>query len=177
MIVTSLDTLDTAFDLCIVGAGPSGIACALAARERGLSVLVLEAGKEQPIPGDPDILAADLTDPRWHDPTDVTSASALGGTSHWWGGRSVPFEPSDFETWPIRFSDLAPWYGRAADSSAPRACMSAPRRARSPIWPTSTPPATKLGARDQHGQALARRLGRAGRPGCDAGRPRRGPAL
>lgn len=115
MITTSADTLDATFDVCVVGAGPSGIALALAAQARGLKVLLLEAGRESPTPGDPDILAADITDPSWHDPTDVTSACALGGTSHWWGGRSVPFEPSDFETWPIGFNDIAPWYGRAAE--------------------------------------------------------------
>ena len=114
MPLAAADALESAFDVCVVGTGPAGLACGLRCHERGLSVLMLEAGGERPIPGKPDILAADIAIPGWHDPTDIVSASALGGTSHWWGGRSVPFDPIDFTHWPINAETMAPWYEDAA---------------------------------------------------------------
>jgi choline dehydrogenase-like flavoprotein len=107
--------LDAEFDACVVGAGPAGIACALDLRARGLKVLLLEAGQERPVPGNPDLLAADISHPEYHDPTNIVAAHALGGSSHWWGGRSVPFDPADFTAWPLNYADLAPWYDRAAE--------------------------------------------------------------
>jgi choline dehydrogenase-like flavoprotein len=107
--------LDTEFDACVVGAGPAGIACALDLRARGLKVLLLEAGGERPVPGNPDLLAAERSHPEHHDPTDIVAAHALGGSSHWWGGRSVPFDPIDFAQWPISYDEMLPWYARAAE--------------------------------------------------------------
>jgi choline dehydrogenase-like flavoprotein len=118
--------LDAAFDVCIVGTGPAGLACAMSCRERGLRVLMLEAGGMQPVPGKPDILAADIALPGWHDPVDIVSASALGGTSHWWGGRSVPFDPVDFSTWPIGAAAMAPWYEEAANFLGAKAVHETP---------------------------------------------------
>src|SRR5690606_1121068 len=79
-------------------------------RERGQRVLMLEAGGIQPRPGFPDLIAADIENPECHDPIEIVSAFALGGTSHWWGGRSIPFDPLDFEGWPIRYGEMLPWY-------------------------------------------------------------------
>ena len=55
-------------------------------------VLVLEAGSETPVPGEPDLIAAEIADPKWHQATDIVAASALGGSSHWWCGRAVPLD-------------------------------------------------------------------------------------
>jgi choline dehydrogenase-like flavoprotein len=107
--------LDTEFDACVVGAGPAGIACALDLGASGLKVLLLEAGREKPVPGEPDLLAAELSHPEHHDPTDIVAAHALGGSSHWWGGRSVPLDPLDFAHWPLAYADMLPWYARAAE--------------------------------------------------------------
>jgi choline dehydrogenase-like flavoprotein len=113
MPLAPFDALQNDFDVCVAGSGPAGLACALRCHELGLKTLLLEAGGERPTPGQPDILAAEIAEPRFHDPTNITSAAALGGTSHWWGGRCVPFDPIDFETWPISYEDLLPWYERA----------------------------------------------------------------
>jgi len=107
--------LDAEFDACVVGAGPAGIACALDLSARGLKVLLLEAGREKPVPGNPDLLAAELAHPEHHDPTDIVAAHALGGSSHWWGGRSVPFDRADFAHWPLSYDDMQPWYACAAE--------------------------------------------------------------
>jgi choline dehydrogenase-like flavoprotein len=118
--------LDAKYDACVVGAGPAGLACALDLRARGLKVLILEAGKEQPVPGAPDLLAADISHPEHHDPTDIVAAHALGGSSHWWGGRSVPFDPADFAAWPLSYEDMLAWYDRAAEFLGARAVLETP---------------------------------------------------
>lgn len=115
MPLVSADVLDGEFDVCIVGAGPAGLACAFACHDRGLKVLVLDAGSERPVPGNPDILAAQIADTNAHDPVEIVAASALGGSSHWWGGRSVPLDPVDLRTWPISWDELLPWWSCAAE--------------------------------------------------------------
>lgn len=114
MPLTTPAALDSAFDVAIVGAGPAGLACAFDCHDAGLKTLLLEAGGENPIPGEPDILAAEIADSAWHDPTTITSAAALGGSTHWWGGRSVPLDPADFRFWPIGYEEMLPWWEKAA---------------------------------------------------------------
>lgn len=126
MLTFNAGVLDAEFDACVVGAGPAGIACALDLRARGLKVLLLEAGGERPVPGNPDLLAADLIHPEHHDPTNIVAAHALGGSSHWWGGRSVPFDPADFAPWPLSYGDMLPWYDRAAEFLGARAVHETP---------------------------------------------------
>lgn len=113
MSIVALDALIELFDVCIIGAGPAGMACALALRAHGLKTLLLDAGARQPVPGNPDILAAETPHSAAHGPTELVSASALGGSSHWWGGRLVPFDPLDFRAWPVSHEEIAPWYRKA----------------------------------------------------------------
>jgi choline dehydrogenase-like flavoprotein len=114
VLTHAADVLDAEFDACVVGAGPAGLACALELASRGVRVLLLEAGGERPTPGTPDLLAADIAHPQFHDPVDKISAAALGGSSHWWGGRSLQFDYADFSDWPVAYSEMLPWYDRAA---------------------------------------------------------------
>ncbi|MDZ4691582.1 FAD-dependent oxidoreductase [Terricaulis sp.] len=107
--------LDSEFDVCVVGAGPAGLACAFDLHDAGLKVALLEAGGANPIPGEPDVRAAEIAHPEFHDPVDIVAASALGGSTHWWGGRSVPFDPIDFRHWPLSYDELLPWWDKAAD--------------------------------------------------------------
>lgn len=118
--------LDGAFDVCIVGAGPAGLACAFDCHDAGLKTLLLEAGGENPAPGEPDILAAEISDDAWHDPTTITSAAALGGSTHWWGGRSVPLDPADFRIWPIGYDEMLPWWEKAAAFLGSRSVSESP---------------------------------------------------
>jgi choline dehydrogenase-like flavoprotein len=114
MPLASPSALDGDYDACVIGAGPAGLACAFDLCDRGLRVLLLEAGGENPIPGEPDIRAAELLHPAFHDPLDIVAAAALGGSTHWWGGRSVPFDPVDFRFWPLTYDDMLPWWDKAA---------------------------------------------------------------
>lgn len=107
--------LGGAYDVCVVGAGPAGLACAFDLHDSGLRVLLLEAGGERPIPGEPDVRAAEILHPDCHDPIDIVAASALGGSSHWWGGRSIPFDRADFRHWPISYETMLPWWSKAAE--------------------------------------------------------------
>src|SRR5262245_24193137 len=119
--LASASALDGEFDVCVIGAGPAGLACAFDLHDRGFRVLLLEAGGERPVPGEPDIRAAEIAHPEFHDPVDIVAASALGGSTHWWGGRSVPFDPVDFRHWPIGYDDMLPWWSKAAEFLGSRA--------------------------------------------------------
>lgn len=114
MPLQSAAALEADYDVCVVGAGPAGLAIGFSCHDRGLKVLMLEAGGERPSMGAPDILSAEVAEPRWHDPVDLVSACALGGTSHWWGGRAVPFDPVNFDAWPVSYEEMLPWYDAAA---------------------------------------------------------------
>ncbi|HUZ13466.1 MAG TPA: GMC family oxidoreductase [Caulobacteraceae bacterium] len=105
-------------DLCIVGAGPVGLAVALACARGGLTVLVLEAGGPRGAPPRVDPAAFHIEDPARHAPVEAAMARGLGGASLWWGGRCVPLDDIDFApqasaseaAWPIDHAQVRPWY-------------------------------------------------------------------
>lgn len=123
ILKSSAEAVATDHDVCIVGAGPAGIALALACEKYGLSVLLLESGGAEP-----DQLAASFgtghrVDLARHAAPGIAMARGLGGTSRWWGGRCVPFDDVDFAArehvpgaaWPIDHQEIARWYPAAAD--------------------------------------------------------------
>ena len=83
-------------DVCVVGAGPAGIALALALSGRGLSVLLLEAGRRPQDPLAQALYEGELANPQ-HSPPHRYRMRGLGGSSTRWGGRCMPFDPIDFE--------------------------------------------------------------------------------
>ncbi|MCJ8521471.1 hypothetical protein ABID21_004589 [Pseudorhizobium tarimense] len=103
-------------DVCVVGAGPVGLALALRLEELGLSVLILESGPSGSRATSTEFLAGNHAHPR------ASTYRGIGGTSALWGGRCVPFDDLDFEErehvphsgWPIPHASLSTHYPAAA---------------------------------------------------------------
>jgi choline dehydrogenase-like flavoprotein len=108
-------------DICIVGAGPAGIAMALDLSARGLSVVLLESGQLQADASTQSLYAGTVADEALHSPPERYRQRTLGGSSSIWGGRCMPMDPIDFEErsyvadsgWPISYADLLPFYPAA----------------------------------------------------------------
>ena len=122
MIRDGIAGLDTeTHEICVVGAGPVGIALALELSRQGRRVLLLESGREGPTDATQTLSDAEIVDPARHDPMSIAVSRQLGGTSNLWGGRCLPYDPIDFEhrsihgdaRWPIGIGDIAPHYERA----------------------------------------------------------------
>ena len=112
-------------DVCIIGAGPAGIALTLDLSERGFSVLVLESGFMEEDSKTQRLYEGEVANQALHSPLDKYRQRRFGGSTAIWGGRCMPFDPHDFETrrhvphsgWPICYEDLLPYYPRANELS------------------------------------------------------------
>jgi choline dehydrogenase-like flavoprotein len=108
-------------EICLIGAGPVGIATALELVARGRRVLLLESGGRSAQPEVQELSRGENLSPGWHHEPVITVARRLGGTSNLWGGRCLPFDPVDFAqrpwldlpAWPVADADLAPFLARA----------------------------------------------------------------
>lgn len=104
-------------DVCVVGAGPAGIALALALGDHGLQVLLLEAGREPRDAAAQALYEGELANTH-HSPPHRYRLRGLGGSSAIWGGRCMPLDPIDFEArpwvphsgWPLDYEALRPYY-------------------------------------------------------------------
>ena len=95
------------YDLCVIGAGPAGIICAIEYARKNVNkrVLLVEYGgnkERKPNELDETINIVDSTN--HHEPYDCTN-KILGGTSQTWGGRCVMYDPVDFEPRDVVGSD------------------------------------------------------------------------
>jgi choline dehydrogenase-like flavoprotein len=110
-------------DICIAGAGAAGMTMALDLRASGLSVILLESGgfrreAETQRLSDGRMIGINTWNMR------SMRIRALGGTTGHWEGWCRPLMPLDFESrdfipnsgWPIRYSELLPWYARACET-------------------------------------------------------------
>jgi len=108
-------------DVCVVGGGAAGISLALALAGQGLSIILLESGRMGEDAATQALYHGEVADERLHSPADKYRQRRLGGSTGTWGGRSMPFDPLDFETraqvphsgWPISYDDLLPFYPQA----------------------------------------------------------------
>jgi choline dehydrogenase-like flavoprotein len=107
-------------DVCIVGAGPAGIALARDLDDDRRSICVLESGG---LGFDARVQSLLASEPP-HDaypPLESTRIGALGGSTHVWAGWCRPLDPIDFERrvdilasgWPLTRAQLDPFYDRA----------------------------------------------------------------
>jgi len=106
-------------DVCIVGSGPAGISLALELDDGRRKIALLEAGGLEQERADLDFMTGDNVGLRY----DLARSRlrCFGGSTAIWSGYCSPMDPLDFEEvdwiphsgWPIRASDLEPFYGRA----------------------------------------------------------------
>lgn len=109
-------------DICIVGAGPAGIAMARSWLNTPVRVCVVEGGGDRPEPLSQSLYeGATVGDGRF-DPV-RSRVRALGGSTHVWGGGCIPLSDGDFSArdwvpdsgWPLSPRELQPYYARASD--------------------------------------------------------------
>lgn len=81
----------TRFDVCIIGAGATGLFAASRLRQRGLRVVILEAGASGPLTVDQGLPAS-----RPHQGIDRGWASGLGGSTQLWGGQLWEWRKGEF---------------------------------------------------------------------------------
>ncbi len=105
------------FDLCIIGAGPAGLAIAHRLANSGVSIGLVESGGFRPNRRTQQLYAGkNIGRSYWN--LDVPRVRAFGGTGARWGGWCRPFDESDFERrtwvadsgWPFSRSELDPYF-------------------------------------------------------------------
>lgn len=110
------------YDVCVVGAGPVGIAVARRLEGSGLRVGLLESGGLVETRRDRALLAGAVVGRPYWSLTAIRMRRFGGGTAQW-GGMCRPLEDSDFERrrwvprsgWPITADVLRAYYRDAAD--------------------------------------------------------------
>lgn len=104
--------------VAIIGSGPAGTTLALELARYGIDVLVLDGGGLTPAKETQDSLRGDAASQQVES-LDKVREKRVGGTSHRWGGRTAPFDSTEFDgvagpAWPITREELLPHYRRAA---------------------------------------------------------------
>lgn len=110
------------FDVCVIGAGPAGLAAALTLAKKGVTVVIIERGLDQDKELKEDLVEAFQRTKNTHSSMTDAVDIGLGGTSKIWGGRCVPFDEYDFTmrsfapgtNWPLSYQDIKPYILKAA---------------------------------------------------------------
>jgi choline dehydrogenase-like flavoprotein len=123
-------------DICIVGAGPAGIAIARQLGATGLTVCLLESGGFQGEARTQQLYRGrNVGRTYWR--LDLPRVRYFGGSSNKWGGWCRPLDAIDFERrpwvadsgWPLSLEELTPYYDQAQ-----RYCQLGPMRYGADPW-------------------------------------------
>lgn len=110
------------YDVCIIGSGPAGLALASQFVDSDVKVIILESGRV-----DPDPLFQQLNEGESAGPRKVNLTGSrlrcFGGAGKIWAGVCRPVSEQDLKEreyvahsgWPIDYSDLEPYYRKAAN--------------------------------------------------------------
>jgi len=134
---------DISVDICIIGAGTSGIYLAHKLKKSGLKILILEEGGLNGMtPKESDHVCIQKND--IYNGAEKGRSFGLGGTSALWGGQMIPLSESDFEertninflNWPIKFNDILPYINEVIDDlNLPRLCNSKSKMYKQQFFP------------------------------------------
>jgi len=128
--ITLPDGADIIADIIIIGGGMAGITLARQWAGKTKTVAILESGGREMEDSTQDLYAGTGTlavngspDTAINEYLTSSRARFYGGSGNWWGGKSVPLDPADFEErpwiknsgWPMSRADLQPFYDRACD--------------------------------------------------------------
>lgn len=111
------DRANLSYDLCIVGAGPVGIAIASRLRSSGLRLCLVESGGFLPSLRKQSLNRGEnLGHEYW--PLQNARYRIFGGSGSRWGGMSRPLDDCDFDArdwvadsgWPIKAAELSAYY-------------------------------------------------------------------
>lgn len=122
MILESCDSLPACInaDVCIVGAGPAGIAIARSWLGTSIRVCLIESGGLQPDAASQELYEGAATGDASLDPA-ASRLRAFGGGTQVWGGGCIPLGSIDFSHrawvphsgWPLSYEQLEPYYAQA----------------------------------------------------------------
>jgi choline dehydrogenase-like flavoprotein len=109
-------------DVCIVGAGPAGLALSHVLRDQPFRVCLLESGGFE-VDNDTQSLAMGAAVGLPYYSLDGARIRCFGGSTGHWGGWCRPLDPIDFEEqewnphggWPFGRAHLDPYYARAGE--------------------------------------------------------------
>jgi len=126
------------FEICIIGAGASGITLAANLVKRGIPTLLIEAGGRRYSSKDQDLYRGDVGEGLAYNGLYDGRFRVLGGSTTQWAGQILELDDFVFAErpwvpgsgWPFPKSELAPYYRRAAELEG---LADAPKDARE-IW-------------------------------------------
>src|SRR3989338_1755271 len=108
------------YDLCIIGSGPAGLTIANELKDSGMTLCVLESGRDKKSSGADNLRQLESTGIVVKE---QSRERILGGASTVWSGLSSRLDPIDFEQrpfvkmsgWPFPHATLRPYYREAAE--------------------------------------------------------------
>lgn len=107
-------------DIAIIGSGAAGISIALEFANTDIRVALIESGNFKISRKNQKLNVVNNSGISYFD-LSAQRGRYFGGTTNFWGGTCIPFDPIDFEdiparsgiNWPISFSEIYPYIDRA----------------------------------------------------------------